>query len=42
MTDYIVFRCILDYALLLFGIWAIATVIADAMFTAARRGKGRK
>jgi hypothetical protein len=42
MSDYIIFRFILDYALVLFGIWAIATVIADAMFTAARRGKGRK
>ena len=37
MTDYIIYRCILDYMLLLFGLWALASVITSAIFAEAKR-----
>lgn len=32
MSDYIIFRFILDCALVLFGIWAIAAIVTNALF----------
>ncbi len=37
MIDYIIYRTILDYTLLLFGLWAIGEVIASALLTKKRR-----
>jgi hypothetical protein len=37
MSDYIIFRCIMDYALILFGIWAIAAIVTNALFAEMKR-----
>ena len=37
MSDYIIFRFILDYALILFGIWAIAAIVTNALFAEMKR-----
>lgn len=41
MSDYIIFRFILDYALILFGIWAIAAIVTNALFAEMKRRPGR-
>lgn len=35
--DYIIYRCILDYTLILFGLWAISEVITNTLFKRKRR-----
>ena len=37
MTDYIIFRTILDFGLLFFGLWAIATLTVQLMFMNMKR-----
>lgn len=37
MSDYIIFRFILDCALMLFGIWAIAAIVTNALFAEMKR-----
>lgn len=37
MSDYIIFRFILDCALVLFGIWAIAAIVTNALFAEMKR-----
>lgn len=37
MIDYIIYRCILDYTLILFGLWAISEVITNTLFKRKRR-----
>ena len=37
MTDYIIFRTILDFGLLFFGLWAIATRTVQRMFMNMKR-----
>lgn len=39
MTGYIVFRTILDFGLLFFGLWAIGTLAANLIIEKCRPGR---